>query len=540
MNIIAPNNKIYNISFPFKTFNVKNIFPAYYRKNQEISNSDNTENSDLNLGLKPLLIIAACLLFSKGIQKNIGRGLEGLKNKLEYKLEINSLKEKNRMFKFFDKCARALTSTIEKSESINNITSLKDILFMKLMYKTKITKNIHKGISNLFDNISRKTVSKSYLKTEKALKTMEARFQMLDNHILKTCGDETVLYGKKEETVRDVISYASDLRKEIYYIIGKFMSSKSQTKRHGYIKSATSRLYQTFWDASFKDFTLGNNKFTRKEMWQTFIAAEQMKNYKLHLASAVIEAKRIMSCSDKDSSLSILQLLSDLRKSIPRVNIGDYEQVKRLEWLAKNTDALQTHKEIFLREFNNLAKTNLKNINLDQDTKNSYIDLITNLIKENTPGKIQELMSVYYKIKPFEFAKSGALQSAKDTVKLFNKSVNLEISEYFDKVRDLELGSAPTDVLTILISAGLISHELLKAKNDNQKTSVMLTSGIPLIGAIATTVISTTKLVSGGKSLALGFISGICLNFIGKFVDNFRIKYLNRKSIKSDNVYIKQ
>ena len=50
----------------------------------------------------------------------------------------------------------------------------------------------------------------------------------------------------------------------------------------------------------------------------------------------------------------------------------------------------------------------------------------------------------------------------------------------------------------------------------------MLTSGIPLIGGIAATTYSTTKLVSGGKSLAFGFLSAIVLNQIGKIADNIR------------------
>ena len=110
---------------------------------------------------------------------------------------------------------------------------------------------------------------------------MEARFQMLDNHLLKTCGDEPITYDGQEMTVRQLIANAKEKRKDIYLIVEKFISPKAQDNRHSYIKSATSRLYQTFWDASFKDFALGNNKFTRREMWQTFIAAEQMKNFKI-------------------------------------------------------------------------------------------------------------------------------------------------------------------------------------------------------------------------------------------------------------------
>jgi hypothetical protein len=52
----------------------------------------------------------------------------------------------------------------------------------------------------------------------------------------------------------------------------------------------------------------------------------------------------------------------------------------------------------------------------------------------------------------------------------------------------------------------------------------MLKSGIPLAGGIAATMYSTVKLVSGGKSLAFGFLSAIVLNQLGKIADNVRKK----------------
>lgn len=527
-------NKQYIIQSPFKFFSKKRIPSDYYWKNtlywqnRHKLQENTTEKNFLNIGLPTILIIGAGLIFSKGIQKNITDILENLKNKLEYKLGINSLNEKDKTVKFFKQCTRALTSLIRKTESVNNITSLKDILFMKLMYKTKLTMKIHKGISNFFDKLSRKTVAKSYLKTEKSLQVMEARFKMLDDYILKNLGNNIITHDGNEMTVKELIKLAQEKRQDIYLVVGSFISPKVQNIRHGYIKSANEKLYQIFWDDTFKTFS----SFKNKKMWQTFVAADQMRADKTKITNAASTAKKLLSCSDRASSSAILQLLSELKRIIPKSDLNGYEQVKKLEWFAKDGDALTTHKEIFLKEFSKLSEyySNKITANITQahDNPNTYINLITSLIRENEPGEIQKLISMYYKVAPFEFAKSGALQAAQNTEKLFNKAANLELSEYFDKVRDLELGSAPTDVLTILLSTGLISHDLMKAKDKNQTTSVILTSGIPLAGAVATTIISASKLVSGGKSLALGIASGIALNFIGKSVDNYRTKYFNK------------
>jgi hypothetical protein len=68
----------------------------------------------------------------------------------------------------------------------------------------------------------------------------------------------------------------------------------------------------------------------------------------------------------------------------------------------------------------------------------------------------------------------------------------------------------------------MITFGLNRAKGKDEKTSVMLKSGIPLVGGVATSLISATKLVSGGKSIALGLASGLVLNQLGKFTDDYR------------------
>ena len=142
------------------------------------------------------------------------------------------------------------------------------------------------------------------------------------------------------------------------------------------------------------------------------------------------------------------------------------------------------------------------------------------------------MLDIYYKIAPFELSKSGALKSAQKAVSSFDKSVNLEVGEFFDKSRDLGLGSAPTDVLTLLFSCGMITYGLNKAKGNDEKKSVMLKSGIPIVGAVGTSLISATKLVSGSKSIALGLISGLVLNRIGTQADKIRKDNANKVTLQ--------
>ena len=158
-----------------------------------------------------------------------------------------------------------------------------------------------------------------------------------------------------------------------------------------------------------------------------------------------------------------------------------------------------------------------------------YIDIIENFVNENARGELQYMLSIYYKIAPFELEKRGALLAIKKAVKSFDKSVELESVEFFDKVRDLRLGSAPTDVLTIVLSFITLSFGLGYAKDNDKRISIMNRSGIPIVGGIMTAIYTATKLVSGGKSLALGFLSGIVLNQLGKITDNLRKNHREAK-----------
>ena len=109
-------------------------------------------------------------------------------------------------------------------------------------------------------------------------------------------------------------------------------------------------------------------------------------------------------------------------------------------------------------------------------------------------------------------------------VKSLDKSIDTESVQYFDKVRDLVVGSAPTDVLSILGTGGVIAAGLHKAKDKDEKVSISLKYGIPAIGAVATSVYCTASLLSGSKSLIFGLLSGWAFNKIGVVVDDWRKK----------------
>ena len=503
--------------------------PSLAYKNTAKPSSDEKKSNKYNLTSTATLAIAsaaAVLLFSKGTQKAIGKYLYKSKDFLEKKLEPSANNDGNNKKQTLELFIRKFNSFIKKTESVNNIISLKDILFMKFMFSTTPTKKIHQGITKYFEDLSRKTIAKSYTKAENNFNKIFSAFDKLDEEIIKISPDETIQYKGKKHTKKQLIDMAKDYRETAKVSIEVFTSKSAQNARFEHIKETTSTLYTKFWDASFKDFWSKNNRFKRKEMWQTFIAAEQVKGDKADLAEKVDVARNIVTYDSADKIKILLTYINELEKFLTPQDNNSFDTISKLKQFLRNPEFLQNDKSTFLQELEKLkdAKSiDTSDKNILQTQKNNiekYIDLTKNILNESYKGILEDMLEIYYKLAPEELSKSGAEKALKKAVSSFNNAVELETVEFFDKERDLVLGSAPTDILTILFSGCAISYGLGFAKDKDERISILLKSGIPVVGAILTTLISATKLVSGTKSIVLGLISGLALNSIGSLTDN--------------------
>jgi hypothetical protein len=241
----------------------------------------------------------------------------------------------------------------------------------------------------------------------------------------------------------------------------------------------------------------------------------------------------MLSYTNEEKGAYLTRYLKNLESIIQTNDNEGAEIMKRLQWFIKDPKAIIENKNLLLKEIDKLEKHNIGDNKKLIEDKETNIKLIRKLIDEDIEGDLQKMLDIYYHISPFELTESGALRATKKAVSSFDRSVQIETEEFFDKVRDLALGSAPTDVLTLFLSCGMITYGLGKAKTKDEKTTVLLTSGIPIVGGVAASLVTATKLVSGGKSLALGFISGILLNQIGKITDALRKNY-NTKHLQQN------
>ena len=116
--------------------------------------------------------------------------------------------------------------------------------------------------------------------------------------------------------------------------------------------------------------------------------------------------------------------------------------------------------------------------------------------------------------------KQALEESIKQTDKILRKANTTECVEYFDKKRDLMLGSAPTDVLTALASLTASGIAIGVADTKEDRLSRLISGALPVFAGLGVSTALTAMLFSGGKGMALGSGSGMALSALGSGISH--------------------
>ena len=118
-----------------------------------------------------------------------------------------------------------------------------------------------------------------------------------------------------------------------------------------------------------------------------------------------------------------------------------------------------------------------------------------------------------------EEEKSAVEESIKKVEKHLRKANRSECTEFFDKKRDLMLGSAPTDVLTALFGLTASGVAIGVADSKEDRISRAVTKAFPVVAGLGVSTALTALLFSGGKGIVLGAASSMILSIIGSSVN---------------------
>ena len=101
------------------------------------------------------------------------------------------------------------------------------------------------------------------------------------------------------------------------------------------------------------------------------------------------------------------------------------------------------------------------------------------------------------------------------------------------KLRDINLGSAPTDILNQTIALISLLTVAITADNKKERQAVLINLGIPLLTTLTTTTIATLKAISGANALAFGLILGEAASIAAKRISK---TYTNIQKNKEEKI----
>lgn len=519
----SPYNNFTQYSKDRNFFVTKKYLPAKEEKSHKLI---------ITLATSALVLGFGILALMRG-PKGTNKFLTKIKHALEKKIaQTKASKTGDTVNQFYLGSLNKVNSFIEKCESINNFTSIKDALCKKVMEKRNWSKKLYNKITRLFEKTSRETVVTSWHNTKHKMNSTFEKLDKLDEKILKEKGAQDITINGVTRKGREWVEILKNNRKDTKNILEEITSPAKSLSRYKRIKTATQHLDDVTIEI-FKDVK-------NKNLYQTFAADRVILKDKAALFDELNSYRKQISFTQHDK-LDMAKNMIKKAESFTTTN--DYNLLKQFSQLKTDLRA-GVPDEKLLKSIDDL-KTSLTKSDAKIDAEQHVYELLdrTKALISNSStkagelsarrksAKLDEMLEIYQKLAPAEYTKIE--KNTANFIKSLDESINIESEQFFDKVRDLQIGSAPTDALSILGSATMIGVGLARAKDNDERVSVTLKAGIPVIGAVATSLYCTARLVSGGKAMGVGLLSGYILNKIGEEADKLR-KKLTAPEIESN------
>ena len=495
---------------------------------QEARKTHNAKAIGISIASATILTAGGVFFFLKGGPKGLRKGLEAFRNILEERIQKSKLNNNipPKVLSAYEFIIRNTDKILGRAEALNNYTTIKDYSLKKLMCNksnSTIFSKMHNGITGMFMRIAKKTVISSYKDTESVFKEIGAVTDKANGRILSMKFPPVIKINGKEMTKYELLEMITDANSEI---LRRYKMNFSPRKVDARFKRLLHAALETEKDFDKKGFFW----FLSKDTLKSFVAENAMLAKKTKIQSEINGYRH-------DLSYSMSDILEDAEKKIIELTKGvDYKDSEKLRLLRNiRIGFKELQKSQGTEKAAELEEYIAKNIG---DLKGQYKDAPAEIVqtlddlaefKKFKQGRIQELLDIYKKILPQKDYEEVE-KAFNIGIKSLDNSIKKETDDFVNKLRDLTLGSAPTDILAMLSGFLTLGFFLEKADDYKERASVALKYGIPALVGIGTSLYGNAKLYAGTKSLAFGAISMWVTNKIGDWANNTLQKYWNKKN----------
>ena len=469
-----------------------------------------------SIGATALGGIAALFLLTKGFSGSFYRKISALSEDLRKRAYDLSVDVQNKTIwqKVKLTGAKTMQPVLDSFQSMSNINVLKDGGVMLIAKWLKLTPVVDK-INNVFKGI--------------VLKTQRGAYNDAEYSVIKFVKDTekiAIQSGSKE-----LMELASDIRNKYTSVFGTDAHYGRSEKFWESIKLLHGRVWNTL---------LQTRKNKNISQYKDYITLELTAPKRLAIKKELLDAKKLITNGIEDNYKA---LKSELKHIKINVKTKDEKAVDFVQKLSKEFEIYRklngTNEAAQRAEIAKLSNETIDNLlqhmkdNENFEVIKTAAENIKNILNPDfsKKGKAQEIVTIvknkFGKNSPEYQTITSNLEKMDKNIK---NAINTEMDAY-EKMAELRVGSAPTDILGILAPVAIATWLVTSAKTKDERVSKTLTQGIPIIGGIATTYYGTTRMFTGPKNIALGIGTAYILNIIGTQLDNWYKSYLEKQSV---------
>lgn len=498
---------------------------------EEARKTNNAKLIGLSIAGAIVTTAAGIFFVLKGGPKGVSKGFKRLQNYLEYKVQQSKLNNMSDtpLNRFYVYMIGKLDKIKHGSEAINNYTSFKDSAFKKIMYLSKPTRYLHQATTRLFEKIGRQAVVNAY---KESTRTFNLARDMAAGTSMKAfsrkAGEVVEINGVKKtrlQWLEHLLKMDDDLAK----IYEKHFGEEIRGSRYLRIKKSAKELEEQFKDLK---------TFWSQDLVTSFMAEDAIAAEKTAIQKLVKSHRKDISYSLKDFYTDTDKMIIQMTHSISHNDIAKINMLRNIrqsiyKYIQSGTNDGKIRKEILsgADDFRAEIIKAMNNNSMDKEVATNLLENITELrgmVVNFKTGKVEEMLDIYKKLLPESDYKTVE-KFYREGVKNLDKSIKIETDDFVSKVRDLSLGSAPTDVLTILGGLGTLGYYLAKSKDNDERVSISLKYGFPAIAGLGVSLYGNAKLFAGTKAMAIGIGSSILLGKMGSFMDKKLKEYQQTK-----------
>ena len=440
------------------------------------------------------------------------------------------------------KTARFLDKTLMRSQIFVNFSAMKD------SFANKVARALHLGklcdkMTQTWDKLATKAVLSNY---RKCSSSFDKTNRMISDKIDKLRQTEDlskiITIEGENYTIGQVLNIIKSNMADAYKMYDKNFSEEAFKSRKKILTDRLKGVNDKFYDAYTSMDYYKKGEFTR------FTVEEWLAPIKAAYQDYLLKNKSLISNNIDDKFFATYKLIKNFDKIIAPQDTKSREILKDIIHKLKEYRTLSgtnelTSREALTKDIEAKIETIIAQMKENPIYKEKAFTEISGLaqniqttINAGQKGKLQETLTYLKAVLPRNEYLNIRRQVYKTSDKL-NKITTAEGDLYFDKLRDITLGSALTDITFGMISPLVMMGVMIAADDTkNERISTTLKLGIPLLGGVATSTALLFMLVAGGKAIALSTIFSLILNRIGTVADNKLKTHQQEKNPKLNNL----